>query len=168
MPRQRATSPTIYSELVKWDLTIWCFHEYVLICFRCFRRIRSNTVILVLHIPLGTGTMVRLVSLVAQVCKLLFFPRLYCILINTQKKPESSFLELSDFFNIMMFLGTHIEPVGTHFEPPSLSPWSLPRFVKFAHSWENIVWLVAAFFGIFSCRLSCKYKRCLDTCIDAR
>ena len=98
MPRQRATSPTIYSELVKWDLTIWCFHEYVLICFRCFRRIRSNTVILVLHIPLGTGTMVRLVSLVAQVYKLLFFPRLDCILINTQKKPESSFLELSDFF----------------------------------------------------------------------
>ena len=63
-------------------------------------------------------------SLVAQICELLFFPRLYCILINTQKKPESSFLELSDFFNIMMFLGTHIEPVGTHFEPPSLSPWS--------------------------------------------
>ena len=22
-----------------------------------------------------------------------------------------------------MFLGTHIEPVVTHFEPPSLSPW---------------------------------------------
>ena len=37
-------------------------------------------------------------SLVAQVYKLLFFPRLDCILINTQKKPESSFLELSDFF----------------------------------------------------------------------
>ena len=31
MPRQRATSPTIYSELVKWNLTIWCFHESVLI-----------------------------------------------------------------------------------------------------------------------------------------
>ena len=72
MPWQRATSPTIYSELVKWDLTIWCFHESVLICFRCFRRIRSNTVILVLHIPLGTGTVVRLVSLVAQVCEFLF------------------------------------------------------------------------------------------------
>ena len=46
----------------------------------------------------GTGTLARLVSLVAQVYKLLFFPRLDCILINTQKKPESSFLELSDFF----------------------------------------------------------------------
>ena len=33
----------------------------------------------------------------AQVCELLFFFQLYCILINT-KKPESSFLELSDFF----------------------------------------------------------------------
>ena len=98
MPRQRAASPTIYSELIKWNLTIWCFHEYVLICFRCFRRIRSNTVILVLHIPLGTGTMVRLVSLVAQVCEFLFSSQLYCILIKTQKKPKSSFLELSDFF----------------------------------------------------------------------
>ena len=73
MPRQRAASPTIYSELIKSNLTIWCFHESVLICFRCFRRIRSNTVILVLHIPLGTGTVVRLVSLVAQICELLFF-----------------------------------------------------------------------------------------------
>lgn len=70
---------------------------------------------------------------------------------------------------ILIFWGSHhIEPVGTHFEPPSLSPWSLPRFVKFAHSWENIIWLVAAVFGIFSCGFSCKYKRCLDTCIDAR
>ena len=25
---------------------------------------------------------------------------------------------------LMIFLWTHIEPVGTHFEPPSLSPWS--------------------------------------------
>jgi len=108
MPRQRATSPTIYSELVKWDLTIWCFHEYVLICFRCFRRIRSNTVILVLHIPLGTGTMVRLVSLVAQVYKLLFFPRLDCILINTQKSLKALFLNFQTFLQ-----GTHIEPVGT-------------------------------------------------------
>ena len=117
MPRQRATSPTIYSELVKWDLTIWCFHESVLICFRCFRRIRSNTVILVLHIPLGTGTVVRLVSLVAQVCEFLFLQtRLHSS--KDTKKPESSFLELSDFL-----LGTHIEPVLTHFEPPSLSPW---------------------------------------------
>ena len=106
MPRQRATSPTIYSELVKWDLTIWCFHEYVLICFRCFRRIRSNTVILVLHIPLGTGTMVRLVSLVAQVYKLLFFPRLDCILINTQKSLKALFLNFQTFLQ-----GTHIEPV---------------------------------------------------------
>ena len=113
-------------------------------------------------IPLVTGTVARLVSLVAQVCETSFFFQLDCIQINTHK-PESSFLELSDFL-----LGTHIKPVVTHFEPPSLSPWSLPRFVKFAHSWENIVWLVAAFFGIFSCRLSCKYKRCLDTCIDAR
>ena len=120
MPRQRATSPTIYSELVKWDLTIWCFHEYVLICFRCFRRIRSNTVILVLHIPLGTGTMVRLVSLVAQVYKLLFFPRLDCILINTQKSLKALFLNFQTFLQ-----GTHIEPVVTHFEPLSLSPWSL-------------------------------------------
>ena len=97
MPRQRATSPTIYSELGKWDLTIWCFHEYVLICFRCFRRIRSNTVILVLHIPLGTGTVVRLVSLVAQVCEFLFLQtRLHSS--KDTKKPESSFLELSDFF----------------------------------------------------------------------
>ena len=118
MPRQRATSPTIYSELVKWDLTIWCFHEYVLICFRCFRRIRSNTVILVLHIPLGTGTMVRLVSLVAQVYKLLFFPRLDCILINTQKSLKALFLNFQTFLQ-----GTHIEPVGTHCEPPYLSPW---------------------------------------------
>ena len=163
MPRQRATSPTIYSELVKWDLTIWCFHEYVLICFRCFRRIRSNTVILVLHIPLGTGTMVRLVSLVAQVYKLLFFPRLDCILINTQKSLKALFLNFQTFLQ-----GTHIEPVVTHFEPLSLSPWSLPRFVKFAHSCENIIWLVAAVFGIFSCGFSCKYKRCLNTCIDAR
>ena len=120
MPRQRATSPTIYSELVKWDLTIWCFHEYVLICFRCFRRIRSNTVILVLHIPLGTGTMVRLVSLVAQVYKLLFFPRLDCILINTQKSLKALFLNFQTFLQ-----GTHIEPVVTHFEPLSLSLWSL-------------------------------------------
>ena len=121
MPRQRATSPTIYSELVKWDLTIWCFHEYVLICFRCFRRIRSNTVILVLHIPLGTGTMVRLVSLVAQVYKLLFFPRLDCILINTQKSLKALFLNFQTFLQ-----GTHIEPVWTYYEPPSLSRW-LPR-----------------------------------------
>ena len=121
MPRQRATSPTIYSELVKWDLTIWCFHEYVLICFRCFRRIRSNTVILVLHIPLGTGTMVRLVSLVAQVYKLLFFPRLDCILINTQKSLKALFLNFQTFLQ-----GTHIEPVVTHFEPPSLSSWLIP------------------------------------------
>ena len=120
MPRQRATSPTIYSELGKWDLTIWCFHEYVLICFRCFRRIRSNTVILVLHIPLGTGTMVRLVSLVAQVYKLLFFPRLDCILINTQKSLKALFLNFQTFLQ-----GTHIEPVVTHFEPLSLSLWSL-------------------------------------------
>ena len=162
MPRQRATSPTIYSELVKWDLTIWCFHEYVLICFRCFRRIRSNTVILVLHIPLGTGTMVRLVSLVAQVCEFLFLQtRLHSS--KDTKKPESSFLELSDFFT-----GDTYRASRTHFEPPSLSPWSLPRFVKFAHCRKNIIRLVAAFFGIFSCRLSCKYKRCLDTCIDAR
>ena len=120
MPRQRATSPTIYSELVKWDLTIWCFHESVLIYFRCFRRIRSNTVILVLHIPLGTGTMVRLVSLVAQVYKLLFFPRLDCILINTQKSLKALFLNFQTFLQ-----GTHIEPVVTHFEPLSLSLWSL-------------------------------------------
>ena len=120
MPRQRATSPTIYSELVKWDLTIWCFHEYVLICFRCFRRIRSNTVILVLHIPLGTGTMVRLVCVVAQVYKLVLFPRLDCILINTQKRLIALVLNFQTFLQ-----GTHIEPVVTHFEPLSLSPWSL-------------------------------------------
>ena len=48
IPRQRAASPTIYSELIKWILTIWCFHESVLICFRCFQQIRSCTVILVL------------------------------------------------------------------------------------------------------------------------
>lgn len=47
--------------------------------------------------PLGTGTLTWLVSLVAQVCKLLFFSLLDYILVNT-KKPESSFLELSDFF----------------------------------------------------------------------
>ena len=163
MPRQRATSPTIYSELVKWDLTIWCFHEYVLICFRCFRRIRSNTVILVLHIPFGTGTMVRLVSLVAQVCEFLFLQTRLHSSKDTKKSLKALFLNFQTFLQ-----GTHIEPVGTHFEPPSLSPWSLPRFVKFAHCRKNIIRLVAAFFGIFSCRLSCKYKRCLDTCIDAR
>ena len=45
------------------------------------------------------------------------------LFIAYQKKPESSFLELSDFFNIMIFYGTHIEPLGTHCEPPSLSRW---------------------------------------------
>ena len=48
---------------------------------------------------LGTDTVTILVSLVAQVCELLFFFQLYCILIKT-KKPESSFLELSDFFTV--------------------------------------------------------------------
>ena len=33
------------------------------------------------------------------------------------------------FLNFQTFLqGTHIEPVVTHFEPLSLSLWSLPRF----------------------------------------
>ena len=39
MPRQRAASPTIYSGLVKWNLTFRCFHKSVLICFLCFWQI---------------------------------------------------------------------------------------------------------------------------------
>ena len=46
---------------------------------------------------LVTGTVIRLVSLVNQVCEPSFFFQLDCIQIKTHK-PESSFLELSDFF----------------------------------------------------------------------
>ena len=42
-----ATSPIIYSGLVKWNLTFRCFHESVLICFRCFRCISYGIIILV-------------------------------------------------------------------------------------------------------------------------
>ena len=61
---------------------------------RCFMRNLSE---IYKKVTRGTGTVVELVSLVAQVCEFLFFFQLYCILIKT-KKPESSFLELSDFF----------------------------------------------------------------------
>ena len=44
---------------------------------------------------LVTGTVIRLVSLVNQVCEPSFFFQLDCI---QTKKPESSFIELSDFF----------------------------------------------------------------------
>ena len=66
----------------------------------------------------GTGTVAELVSLAAQVYELLFFFQLYCILIKTQKSLKALFLNFQTFL-----LGTLIEPVGTHCEPPSLSPW---------------------------------------------
>ena len=40
------------------------------------------------------------------------------ILVKTQKSLKALFLNFQTFFNIMIFQGTHIEPVGTHFEPP--------------------------------------------------
>ena len=46
----------------------------------------------------GTGTVVELVSLVAQVRELLFFFSALLHSSKDTKKPESSFLELSDFF----------------------------------------------------------------------
>ena len=72
-------------------------------------------------IPLVTGTVARLVSLVAQVCETSFFFQLDCIQINTHKSLKALFLNFQTFFT-----GTHIEPVGTHYQPPSLSRW-LPR-----------------------------------------
>ena len=53
----------------------------------------------------------------AQVHELLLHPTL----LHSNKKSESSFLELSDFL-----LWKHIEPVVTHFEPPYLSSWLIP------------------------------------------
>ena len=52
------------------------------------------------------------------------------------KKPESSFLELSDFFYIIMFWGTHTEPVGTLCEPPYLSPQLLRIRYFFQIRWR--------------------------------
>ena len=51
-----------------------------------------------IQIPLVTGTVARLVSRVAQVCETSFFFQLDCIQNKHTQKPESSFLELSDFF----------------------------------------------------------------------
>jgi len=48
------------------------------------------------------------------------FFQLYCILIKTQKSLKALFLNFQTFLQ-----GTHIEPVVTHFEPLSLSLWSL-------------------------------------------
>ena len=64
---------------------------------------------------LGTGTVVRLVSLVDQVCEPSFFFQLNCIQIKTQKSLKALFLNFQTFLQ-----GTHIEPVGTHCKPPSL------------------------------------------------
>ena len=47
---------------------------------------------------MGTGTVAELVSLVAQVRELLFFFSTLLHSNKDKKKPESSFLELSDFF----------------------------------------------------------------------
>ena len=69
-------------------------------------------------VPLVTGTVARLVSLVDQVCKLLFFSLLDYILIKHKKSLKALFLNFQTFLQ-----GTHIEPVGTHCEPPSLSRW---------------------------------------------
>ena len=79
-----------------------------------------NSVSLIMT-TLRTGTVVLLLFLVAQVCEPLFFFQLYCILIKTQKSLKALFLNFQTFLQ-----GTHIEPVVTHYEPPSLSRW-LPR-----------------------------------------
>ena len=76
-----------------------------------------NSVSLIMT-TLRTGTVVLLLFLVAQVCEPLFFFQLYCILIKTQKSLKALFLNFQTFLQ-----GTHIEPVGTHCEPPYLSPW---------------------------------------------
>ena len=46
------------------------------------------------------------------------FFQLYCILIKTKKSLKALFSIFQTFLQ-----GTHIEPVGIHCEPPSLSPW---------------------------------------------
>ena len=55
-----------------------------------------------------TGTLAELVSLVDQVCELLFFFQLDYILVKTQKSLKALFLNFQTFLQ-----GTHIEPVGT-------------------------------------------------------